>query len=839
MVQNFSIKQQMMFFILGTALLTYLSTIGYIGYNLKNAAIQSAKELADTYAHLKANDVRARLNEDVAIARTMSEIVTNYASLPREERDSLTMSLMVNVLASSPKYEAVFLSWELEAIDSNWHLPYGRERVNYYMRDGVLQSSRELANLEGDDAGSTYARIKKRGLEELSEPYTWADYDYSSHSNDSIFGTSPLSPIMQDGKFIGVIGTDLTLEDFEDTYKVDFYKKGFSFLITNGGLIISHKEKQLINTSVKELAFAKFMPFDIIEKIQSGENFSTTVYDEDFGEEVYISFAPLEIGRSGRFWSAATVVPVSEITASFNTTFNTTLIVAVIGLLFLVFVIWKIARPISKSVKETSLLLTDLAQGKLESLAKLKIERKDEIGVMANSLNVLMDDMKEKAKFAQYIKAGNLDTSYSPSSGEDLLGISLVDMRDNLKTVIDETKGVILQADLEGDLNARISTKNKKGAWYDLSDLINNLLQTMATPIQSVNIIVNAMAEGNLTLRYVENAEGDIKHLSDNLNLALSNLNEFLNEINTGSSIVKDSSIEILKTNEEMVNATAEVASAIAQMSHGAQDQVAKMEESSRLVERVLNSSNTMNNKANSINQAAKVGLERGEQGVEMAKKISFSIEDISRSTNMTNESIETLTQRSSEISLVLGVITEIASQTNLLALNAAIEAAQAGEAGRGFAVVAEEIRKLAEDSRNSARQIESLISDVQKDTEGASKVIKEMIESVRNGKNASNEASEVFKVISDSSAETFTYSEEILSASKQQIDDMHKVVNIIEGIVVIAEQTAVGSEEVASSATELSTGMARYKNESRQLTEVASGLINNMSKFKLDGKSY
>jgi len=109
------------------------------------------------------------------------------------------------------------------------------------------------------------------------------------------------------------------------------------------------------------------------------------------------------------------------------------------------------------------------------------------------------------------------------------------------------------------------------------------------------------------------------------------------------------------------------------------------------------------------------------------------------------------------------------------------------------------------------------------------------VIESVKNGEEASKEASEVLKVISDSSSETFTYSEEILATSKQQIEDMRNLVNVIEGIVVIAEETATGTQEVASSANDLFTGMTNYKNQSKQLTEIASSLIKSMSKFTLD----
>ena len=131
--------------------------------------------------------------------------------------------------------------------------------------------------------------------------------------------------------------------------------------------------------------------------------------------------------------------------------------------------------------------------------------------------------------------------------------------------------------------------------------------------------------------------------------------------------------------------------------------------------------------KAEAINNAAKIGAESSEKGIGIVNGVVSSMVEISEYSTKTNQSIQVLTQRSQEISRTLSVITEIASQTNLLALNAAIEAAQAGDAGRGFAVVAEEIRKLAEDSRKSAKEIKILVGDVQTDTEVAAKVMSNM----------------------------------------------------------------------------------------------------------------
>ncbi|SMD32924.1 Methyl-accepting chemotaxis protein [Reichenbachiella faecimaris] len=837
MIKNITVRKKMMVFILGITVLIYLITLGYIGLSLREKAIVEAQRLADTFSSQKANEIKSILNEDMAVARDMAAIVKDFTLKPKAQRDSLRGDLMISILKAYPKYDAIWMSWDLWAIEPGWDKLNGRERVNYYMRDGKVNHSRELANLDKDpeSGGYTHLKVNRDQSEMLTEPYWYLDYDYGSNNRDSILGVSPEATIEIDGKFAGVIGTDMTLSDFQAMSEVSFFKKGYAFLLSNQGIVIAHQNPGFYSYSMDTLSFTKAIDLEEAkEKIQNGEHFSYSVYDESFGEEVYISFAPVQIGKSSYPWSAATIVPVSEITAPFNATLQITIIVGIIGLLLLSMVILRISNNITSSIEDSNELLKNLALGNLDQNKKLSVKSSDELGQMASSVNVLVDELNKKAVFSIEVGRGNLDSDFVVASDQDSLGLSLLKMRDNLKNVLDETKSVVSKAGDEGDLSARIETAGKQGGWKDLSEAVNNLLNSVSLPVMAVNSIVNAMAEGDLSQRFSTEAHGDLARLSNNLNKALNNLNELLQSIAENADVIDESSAEMRVVSEEMNTNTREIASAISEMSNGAQTQVSKVDESSNLVEGILKSSNEMGERAETINEAAKRGVSSSEKGLEMVNKVVFNMVDISEYSTKTQDSINILTERSAEITRVLGVITEIASQTNLLALNAAIEAAQAGDAGRGFAVVAEEIRKLAEDSRNSAKEIEKLVNDVQTDTKEAAKVIQIMGSSVKNGEQASKEASEVFKEIAETSDKTFSHSQEILQATKLQVKDINAVVTITENVVVIAEETAAGTEQVASSATELSSGMTGYTEKSQKLADVANQLKERLKKFIL-----
>ena len=343
---------------------------------------------------------------------------------------------------------------------------------------------------------------------------------------------------------------------------------------------------------------------------------------------------------------------------------------------------------------------------------------------------------------------------------------------------------------------------------------------------------IKALAAGDISIRC--DTSVDNGGLTAEVNKALDNVNNVLSNISQASDVVAKSSDLLQKKAADMKRSTTEVATAISQMAKGAQDQASRTDESSKLINHVMTSSNDMEKKANLINKAAERGLESSNQGMKTVKVLVNNMGGIKDSAGQTAQSISVLTKCTEEIGRTLNVITDIASQTNLLALNAAIEAARAGDAGRGFAVVAEEIRKLAEDSRKSAVEIEKIISDVQKDTQAAGKAIEAMESSVKEGNKSSIEAESIFQEIAKSSDETFGASKEIQSATVSQKESIGSVVKNFEQIVVVSEETAAGTQQVASSSQQMSSGMVEIAKAGDELSAVAAELQAGIQQFKL-----
>ena len=128
--------------------------------------------------------------------------------------------------------------------------------------------------------------------------------------------------------------------------------------------------------------------------------------------------------------------------------------------------------------------------------------RSDEIGSITRALMSHLGFLRRMSQLADNIKSGNFDEDFEVKNENDVLGQSLIEMKENLSQIIGETNFVVKVAGEEGNLKARVNSTDKSGAWLRLSESINDLLESVSQPFFSINNILGAMAKGDLTLRY-------------------------------------------------------------------------------------------------------------------------------------------------------------------------------------------------------------------------------------------------------------------------------------------------------------------------------------------------
>lgn len=203
---------------------------------------------------------------------------------------------------------------------------------------------------------------------------------------------------------------------------------------------------------------------------------------------------------------------------------------------------------------------------------------------------------------------------------------------------------------------------------------------------------------------------------------------------------------------------------------------------------------------------------------VEMNNKTSDTIGVVTEQTDRTNESAQ-------NISNAVTVIQDIAAQTNLLSLNASIEAARAGESGRGFAVVAEQIRKLAEDSAESATEIENIVRELMGNSKDSVEKMQELSRDSSVQADKLNRTKESFYELKKEINEVSSASKEIFDQTVV-IEELKKGVNdVIEQLASVAQENAASTEETSASMQSLANNVDLCKEESAILNDLSKNI--------------
>ena len=166
--------------------------------------------------------------------------------------------------------------------------------------------------------------------------------------------------------------------------------------------------------------------------------------------------------------------------------------------------------------------------------------------------------------------------------------------------------------------------------------------------------------------------------------------------------------------------------------------------------------------------------------------------------------SIMRLSEQSQAIGEIIATVNDLTEQSNLLAVNAAIEAARAGEQGKGFAVVAQEVKSLAEQSRQATAQVRTILGDVQKATSAAVMATEQGSKAVEAGVKQSTEARESIRLLADSIGEAAQAATQIAASSQQQMVGMDQVALAMENIKQASVQNVAGTKQAETAAHSL-----------------------------------
>ncbi|MEN6412506.1 MAG: methyl-accepting chemotaxis protein [Veillonellales bacterium] len=356
----------------------------------------------------------------------------------------------------------------------------------------------------------------------------------------------------------------------------------------------------------------------------------------------------------------------------------------------------------------------------------------------------------------------------------------------------------------------------------------------IASPVNQLAVVSQKVANGDLTEQVNVTSQDEIGKLASSFNTMVTELKTLIKQVTENAEQVAASSEELTASSEQSAQAANQIATSITDVAKGAEEQLAASNDTSAVVEQL---SASIQQVAANTNEVAGQSAQAADKAIEGNKAVDEAVNQMTSIEQTVTASAEVVTllgERSKEIGQIVDTISGIAGQTNLLALNAAIEAARAGEQGRGFAVVAEEVRKLAEQSQEAAKQIASLISEIQGNTDKAVVAMNDGTKEVKLGAEVVNAAGQAFREIATLVTNVSGQVQEISTAIEQMAVGSQQIVESVKRIDNLSKKASGESQTVSAATEEQSASMEEIAASSQSLAKMAQNLQSAVSNFQV-----
>jgi methyl-accepting chemotaxis protein len=360
------------------------------------------------------------------------------------------------------------------------------------------------------------------------------------------------------------------------------------------------------------------------------------------------------------------------------------------------------------------------------------------------------------------------------------------------------------------------------------------MLFKLLYPLEQIGKEVIKFGEGDLTVDIHSSSSDEIGILTRAVSTAIESFRQMIVKVQGSSEIVLASSEELTANTEQLTQVANQVAVVIGDVANGSANQTQAVDETMNIIEQMSAELQQIVANTSNVFVAAEKTSRTAQVGRKAVQEATNQMANIEASVTHSAQVVAKLGDRSKEIGQIIDTIAGIAGQTNLLALNAAIEAARAGEQGRGFAVVAEEVRKLAEQSQESAKEIAVLIGEIQEDTEQAVMAMNEGTIEAKKGTQVVNTAGQSFAEITSHVEHVSEQIRDISAAIEHMANDNQQIVVSVKDIAQISKTTAGKTQAVSASTEEQSASIEGIASASMDLAKMAGSLQEIVSRFKI-----
>ncbi|MDY8022994.1 methyl-accepting chemotaxis protein [Paenibacillus polymyxa] len=361
------------------------------------------------------------------------------------------------------------------------------------------------------------------------------------------------------------------------------------------------------------------------------------------------------------------------------------------------------------------------------------------------------------------------------------------------------------------------------------------MVRSFLIPLRKLQAGTRIVRDGNLTERVNLSSKDEFGELAQNFDQMTHSLHMMVSEVNQTSSRLASSSLMIKESTEQTTESVQHVAETVMESAENAATSAEASEQTANAVEEMAKGVSTIAESASSIVDSAGQTEHDVAQGSQMISHVRTQMDRILEAVSQTASLMDELSQLSDDAKQMNTAIAAIAKQTNLLSLNASIEASRAGEAGRGFAVVAIEVRKLSEQSKESADSISQIITQmldlIQRSTATMNGNVRNQ---VGEGLRISQDAEGAFTNIERSTSHIVEQIQSVSAAAEQISASTEEVSATVTHLASLSRNSADSSQTTSAAAQEQMAAMEEIASSSQELSNMAQDLQQLVKRFKI-----
>ncbi len=343
-----------------------------------------------------------------------------------------------------------------------------------------------------------------------------------------------------------------------------------------------------------------------------------------------------------------------------------------------------------------------------------------------------------------------------------------------------------------GDLNVRAPA----GTRADEVGALSRAFEGMTRSLRAMASSAEDIAEGRLKASVTPQSPDDI--LGNAFARMAENLRTQVRALIEGAGVLGSAANEIVASTSQLTGSATESAAAVS--------------ETKTTVEEVRQTAQLASQKAKGVSDSAQKAAQSAQNGRKSTEDMAAGVQRIRQQMDAIASSMVRLSEQSLAIGQIIASVEDLATQSNLLAVNASIEAAKAGEHGKGFAVVAQEVKSLAEQSRQATNQVRTILGDIQKATSAAVMAAEEGTRAVETGARQTDIAQQSIQALSAGVTEAAHAATQIAASSQQQLVGMDQVAGAMENIRQASAQNVASAQQLEAAARNLNDVGQRLK---------------------------